>query len=54
MFKVYEVFKDGKKYPMYEHEDKFECECWLVNHLGCTNALRNGFAELIIEEKEEE
>lgn len=48
-YAVYEVFEDGKKFCLFEHKDKFECECWAANHAECTNALRTGRAYLVIE-----
>lgn len=48
MYKVYEVFSDGKRYLLFEHEDAFEVEVWEYNHLECTQALRTGKSHLEI------
>ena len=48
---VYEVFKsDGKRFPLYNHDDYFTCECWVNNHLECTTALRLGKSYLVIDD----
>ena len=39
MFTVYEVFEDGKRFPLFECEDRFTCEVWMANHNDCTRAL---------------
>lgn len=53
MYRVYEVFtRDGRKYLLFEHRDYFECFCWSQNHEECTNALKNRWSFLQIEEVE--
>lgn len=50
MFKVYELFEDGKKFLMFQNKDRFTCEVWLINHTECTNALRIKKSLLVIVE----
>ena len=52
MFYVLERFKsDGKCFILHSSDDKFECEVWMNNNYDCSNALRIGNSELIIEER---
>lgn len=50
MYIVYEVFEDGKKFPLYENEDRFTCEVWSENNAECTNALHIKKSHLEIQE----
>lgn len=53
MYRVYEVFGDGKKFTMFESDDHFTCEVWASNHDDCTTALRNRVSHLEIIELED-
>lgn len=50
MYGVYEVFEDGKRFLLFEHNDRFTCEVYAQNHQDATTALRNRWSSLIIEE----
>lgn len=53
MFAVYEVFKtDGKAFKVFEHNDHYECECWVYIHRYDFRQVMNGNAELVIRGKE--
>lgn len=52
MYGVYEVFEDGKRFLLFEHNDRFTCEVYARNHQDATTALRNRWSSLIIEEME--
>lgn len=32
MYRVYEVFPDGKRFFRFESNDKFECEVYVYHH----------------------
>lgn len=50
MFVVYEEFlKDGKRFPMFWHKYRFDCEVWAKNH-DDMKSVQAGDARLIIEE----
>ena len=52
MYKVYEVFSDGKRYKLFETNDRFTAEVWMENHRYCTRALYVGTSTLVLEESE--
>ena len=52
MYGVYEVFDDGKRFLLFEHNDRFTCVVYAQNHQDATTALRNRWSILIIEEME--
>lgn len=53
MFVVYEVFNsDGKRFPMFYHKDRFDCEVWAANHSLDMISVQAGRAKLVIEESE--
>lgn len=50
-FVVYEVFySDGKKFPMFESKDRFDCEVWIHNEGSELISVNNRRAFLIVEE----
>lgn len=51
MYKVYEVFEDGKRFYLFGSYDYFTCEVWVRNHEFCTTALQRGYSSLVIEEE---
>lgn len=48
MYAVFEVFDDGKRFLLFEHNDRFTCEVYARNHQDATTALRNGWSKLMI------
>lgn len=32
MFTVYEVFADGKRFQVFQHKHRIDCEAWVRNH----------------------
>lgn len=52
MFVVFEVFfSDGKKFPVFECKDRFECEVWIRNKGSEFNSVNKGRSALVIEER---
>ena len=49
MFAVYEQFKkDGKRFLMYWHKERFDCEVWAANHCLSMKSCQTGRAELVV------
>ena len=51
MFTVYELsINDSRKFPVYSHNDKFTCECWVENIGKAHNSYERGLIYYVIEE----
>lgn len=48
MFKVYEVFHDGKKFFRFDSEDVGACEVYIAHHRYDAGALAKGKSKLVI------
>ena len=44
-YKVFEVFSDGKKFFLFESNDRFECEVYVEHH-----KYAHRFSKLVIEQ----
>jgi hypothetical protein len=51
MCRVYQECKDGKRFFLFEHEDRFECEVY-VDHHKYDRAYTTCGAKMLIEEDE--
>lgn len=51
MYTVYEQLKsDGKRFPVYQHKDRFDCEVWAENHKVDWKSVVDGKAVFVIED----